>query len=147
MKNKIIFTFILLSYSFCFSQQKITWIDLSKVKFTEKYFPDHDETLLHPKFSESVKALDGKQITITAYFLNLDLKEKYYILSKGPMSACYFCGIGGPETTIELQTTSKQKFKTDQIVTVIGTLKLNDSDVEHFNYILTNCTIMLVKSK
>ncbi|WP_435261985.1 hypothetical protein [Tenacibaculum sp. nBUS_03] len=145
MRNKILFIFFFLSFYLIFGQQKITWKDLSKVKFTEKYFPDYDETLLHPKFSESVKALDGKRITITGYFLSLDLSEKYYILSKGPMSACYFCGIGGPETTIELQSLFKQKFKTDNIVSITGTLKLNDTDVEHFNYILTNCIGKLVK--
>lgn len=145
MKNKILFILIFFSYFFCFSQQKVTWKDLSKVTFTEKYFPDYDETLLHPTFSSDVKNLHGKQITITGYFLNLNLQEKYYILSKGPMSACYFCGIGGPETTIELQFSSKQKFKTDAMVTVTGILKLNDADVEHFNYILTNCKGILAK--
>lgn len=145
MKNKVLFTCILLYSSFCFSQQKVTWKDLAKVKFTDKYFPEYDDTFLQPEFSTSVKNLEGKQITITGYFLNIDPKGKLYILSKGPMSACFFCGIGGPETAVELQSTFKRKFKTDQIVTVTGTLKLNGSDVEHFNYILINCKATLAK--
>lgn len=138
MKNKIIFTFFLFACSFCFSQQKITWYDLSKVEFSEKYYPEHDESFLFPEFSESVKALEGKKISIVGYFLNIDPEKKMYVLSKGPMSACFFCGVGGPETAMELQFTNKQKIKTDTIVIVTGTLKLNDSDVEHFNYILTD---------
>ena len=145
MKNKILFTFISLSYFICFSQQKTTWKDLSKVKYTDKYFPAYNDTFLHPEFSPSVKSLEGKLLTITGYFLNIDPKGKLHILSKGPMSACFFCGIGGPETAIELQFKSKQAFKTDDIVAITGTLKLNDADVEHFNYILIECKGTLIK--
>lgn len=145
MKNKTLLTIIILYSSFCFSQQKVTWKDLSKVKFTEKYFAKYDDNFLQPEFSSSVKKLEGKQITITGYFLNIDPRGKLYILSKGPMSSCYFCGIGGPETAIELQSSFKQKLKTDDIVTITGTLKLNSIDVEHFNYILSDCKATLIK--
>ncbi|MCX2678379.1 hypothetical protein OOZ15_00350 [Galbibacter sp. EGI 63066] len=144
MKNKILITLILLSWSVCFSQQKITWEDLAQVKFTEKFFPAYGESFLYPKFLPSVKSLEGKQVSITGYFLSIDPREKLYILSKGPMSSCFFCGVGGPETAIELQFTSKQTFKTDAIVTITGTLKLNADDVEHFNYILTGCKGQLI---
>lgn len=59
------------------------------------------------------------------------------------MSSCFFCGVGGPETAIELEFKNKPIFKTDDIITVTGTLKLNQDDVEHFNYILTNCKAIL----
>lgn len=139
MKNKVLITFFLLSCTLFFGQQKITWEDLSKVKFTDKYFPDYDEYFMYPEFLSSVKALEGKQITIKGYFLNIDPRGKTYILSKGPISSCFFCGVGGPETAIELQFASKPTFKTDDIVSVTGILKLNADDVEHFNYIIIGC--------
>ncbi len=143
MRNSIVFlTFFLISL-FSFGQQKVTWKDLSKVTFKEKYFPKYDDNFLHPTFSDSVKKLEGKVITITGYFLNLDPNGKLYILSKGPMSSCYFCGVGGPETAVELQFDTKQKYKTDTIVIVTGKLSLNDTDVEHFNYILSDCTVKI----
>lgn len=138
MKNKIIITVILLSCFTGFAQKKITWKDLSKVTFTKKYFPAYGQDFLSPTFSPSVKALEGKKVTITGYFLNIDPNGKVFILSKGPMASCFFCGIGGPETAMELQFTKKPTFKTDQIITVTGIFKLNHDDVEHFNYILTN---------
>ncbi|WP_438712693.1 hypothetical protein ACSTS3_10785 [Aquimarina muelleri] len=144
MKNKFLIIIILLSSYTCFSQQKVTWKDLSQVKFTEKFFPAYGESFLYPEFLSFVKALEGKQITITGYFLNVDPKGKLYILSKGPMSSCFFCGVGGPETAIELQFTSKPTFKTDAIVSITGTLKLNADDIEHFNYILENCKGQLI---
>lgn len=144
MKSKILIAFLFFS-TVCFSQKKITWKDLSKVTPTEKYFPGYEEPFLGLIFSSSVKALAGKQVTIKGYFLNLDPNEKVYILSKGPMSACFFCGVGGPETAIELQFATKQKFKTDDIVAVTGTLKLNNTDIEHCNYILANCKAKLLQ--
>jgi hypothetical protein len=139
MKNKILIIVSLLFCCTCFSQKKITWHDLTQVEFSEKFFPALGEYFLYPKFLPSVKDLEGKQVVITGYFLNIDPQGKLFILSKGPMSSCFFCGVGGPETAIELQFISKQNFKTDDIVTITGTLKLNADDVEHFNYILTDC--------
>jgi len=144
MKNKIIITLLFLSSYTCFSQKDITWKDLSKVTFTEKFFPSFGENFLYPKFSEAVQSLEGKQIAITGYFLNIDPRGKLLILSKGPMSSCFFCGIGGPETAMELQFKSKKTFKTDTIITVTGTLKLNADDIEHFNYILTECEAFVI---
>ncbi len=138
MKNKFLVILCILLFSFhSVAQQKVTWDDLSKVTFVDKYFPDYEQYFLHPKFSSSVKALDGKKIAVTGYFLNIDPRGNIYVLSKGPLSSCFFCGVGGPETAIELRFTNKPNFKTDQIVTITGILKLNSEDVEHFNYILT----------
>jgi len=145
MRNKIIITLILLSCYACFSQKSITWKDLAKVKYTEKFFPKYGVKFLHPEFSDAVKSLEGKQITIKGYFLDIDPKGKLFILSKGPMSSCFFCGVGGPETAMELQLTQKPTFKTDDLIKVTGILKLNADDVEHFNYILTKCKVALVK--
>jgi len=127
MKNKIILTLIILSSS-----------------FTEKKIPSYDEKFLSPEFSDAVKSLEGKQITITGYFLNIDPRGELFILSKGPMSSCFFCGVGGPETAMELQFKSKKTFKTDTILTVTGILKLNADDIEHFNYILTKCEALVI---
>lgn len=145
MKNKIIITLILLSSYPCLSQKNITWQDLSHVKFTEEFFPAYGESFLNPEFSSSVLSLEGKRVTITGYFLDIDPNGKLYILSKGPMSSCFFCGVGGPETAMELQFTAKPNFKTDTVISVTGTLQLNADDVEHFNYILLDCKAQLAK--
>lgn len=146
MKSNLFYTLIFLSISFsAVGQKKVTWQDLSKVKFTEKYFKTYDEWVLHPNFSDSVTALNGKIISISGYFLNVDPTGKMYVLSKSPMSSCFFCGGGGPETAMELQFPTKQKIKTDAIITVTGTLQLNKEDIEHFNYILKNCKITSIK--
>jgi len=144
MKNKAFLIFFFLSTFFCFGQQNVTWEDLAQVTYSEKYFASYEDFFLYPDFLPSVRELEGELITIKGYFLNIDAEENLYVLSKGPMSSCFFCGQGGPETTIELQFTNKENFKTDNIVAITGRLKLNEEDVEHFNYILVDCEGQLV---
>jgi len=146
MKNNFLILILLfLTSSLSFSQQELTWQDLSKITYTEKFFPLYDDYFKYPEFSSAIKALEGKQITIKGYFLNISPEDNLFILSKGPMSSCFFCGQGGPETAIELQFSNKPNFKTDKLVVITGTLKLNKDDVEHFNYILTGCKGKLIE--
>ena len=66
----------------------------------------------------------------------MDPDMGYYILSRYPMSACFFCGGSGPESVVELKFKSKeQSFEMDEVVTLKGRLKLNDEDVYQCNYI------------
>ncbi|MCV6630710.1 MAG: hypothetical protein OIF50_12735 [Flavobacteriaceae bacterium] len=131
--------------TYCWGQQKINWKQLANITFTEKYFAAYDAPFLYPAFSKEMKALEGKKVTMIGYFLNIDPKNKLYILSKGPMSSCFFCGVGGPETVVELQLVKNRNIKTDAVVRVTGILQLNADEVEHFNYILTKCSVALVK--
>ncbi|MEO1032315.1 MAG: hypothetical protein AAFX55_12960 [Bacteroidota bacterium] len=139
MKNKILVAFITLTSFLGYAQKNITWQDLADVSFERKYFPVYDEYFLYPNFSPSVKALEGKKVSITGYFLDIDPQGEVFILSRGPMSSCFFCGVGGPETAMELHFSSKPSFKMDDIVTITGVLQLNSEDINHFNYILNEC--------
>lgn len=140
MKNKILILFLFCGSMLGYCQKNITWEVLAQVKFTEKYFEEYDDYFEYPEFLAPIKDLEGKEISITGYFLNVDPEAKIYILSKGPMASCFFCGQGGPETAIELQFFEKPSFKTDDLVEITGVLKLNKDDVEHFNYILKDCS-------
>ena len=142
MKTKISLFFLLLVAVVGFGQKSITWKDLAQVRFEEKYFASYGEYFLYPHFEDALKAIDGKQIKITGFFLNIDPDNAIYILSKSPMSACFFCGAAGPETAIELQCDAPSGFKTDEVVTVTGVLHLNADDIDHFNYILTHCSVI-----
>lgn len=145
MRSKSICLVFLFACLFSYGQQNVTWEDLSKIKFTDKYFSEYDDYFMYPTFSNSVKALEGEKITINGYFLDVVAKENIYMLSKGPMASCYFCGQGGPESAIELEFVNEQNFKTDNIVSITGVLILNKEDVEHFNYILKECTGKLLE--
>lgn len=137
MKNRLSTLLILIISHVSFGQVNLTWEDLAQISYTEKYFPSYDSNFLYPDFSKHILALQGKEVSLTGYFLDIDPNGKLFILSKNPMASCFFCGMGGPETAVEIQFKSKHNFKTDDVVTITGKLKLNKDDVMHFNYILT----------
>ena len=113
--------------------------------FTEKFFPSFGEYFLYPKFGENIRSLEGQKVSLIGYFLDIDPNGQLLILSKNPMASCFFCGGAGPETAVEVQFKTRPNFRTDDIVMVTGKLKLNAEDVQHFNYILTECEGLSIK--
>ncbi|MDB2362089.1 hypothetical protein N9V65_01405 [Flavobacteriales bacterium] len=129
---------------FSYSQIEIDWSTLADVEFTDVYMEEEDEYFLYPHFGMNVQELAGKQVVIRGFVLAIDPTDNYYILSKGPFSSCFFCGVGGPETIIELEMKSKKDvFIMDEVATMKGTLKLNSDDIYQCNYILQNAEVYL----
>ena len=85
-----------------FSQVEITWQTLSNVEFEDQYIESEDVYYYYPFFGSEVRELAGKEVIITGYVLAIDPLKGYYVLSKGPFSSCFFCGVGGPESIMEL---------------------------------------------
>lgn len=141
MKLKaLIIIFVCTITNALYGQQQISWQILSDVSFTEEYFPEEDTYFLTPTFGASIKKLQGKKVQITGYFLNIDPSSGLYLVSKNPMASCFFCGMAGPETIMEVRFNEKVNFETDNIVTVTGIFNLNGDDITHCNYILKNAT-------
>lgn len=128
--------------SYGYAQQSITWKTLTDVRFTDKYSEAVDAYYYYPHFGPTVKALEGKEVSLRGYMLVIDAKEGVYILSKSPFSSCFFCGNGGPESIVELKLASGHpRFKMDQVVTIKGILTLNQDDVYQCSYILQKASV------
>lgn len=116
---------------------KTSWKTLEDVVFDKKWNADEGMYVLYPKFGESVRAIEGKTITITGYVIPIDYSGNIYVLSANPYSSCFFCGGAGPESVMSLKFSKKGKrFRTDERVTFTGVLRLNAHDVYELNYIL-----------
>jgi hypothetical protein len=90
-----------------------------------------------PVFTKDVRKLEGTVITLPGYLVPFDggMKAKRFILSSLPLNACFFCGVGGPETVIEV-ISSEEVTYTAKPVQVSGILRLNDSDPDRMIYTL-----------
>lgn len=121
----------------------VDWALLAKVTWGEKYYQKYDETVWYPDYSKEVLGLDSALIEIKGYVIPIDVESGYYVLSANPFASCFFCGNAGPESVMELQFPKgvKESFKTDEIATFKGRLKLNWDDLEHCNYILTGALL------
>jgi len=131
-----------------FAQSKSdAWAMFAKTKFEPKYYEKIGEYLFYPNFSAELKALEGKEITLEGYFVPFAPETgSYIILSKYPMSQCYFCGGGGPESIAEVYfSKGSRPFKIDDLVAVKGKLKLNAEDPDHVNFIVTDANVISVK--
>lgn len=120
------------------------WSILAKVKFTTKKMKPDNELYLVPLFDSKILEYKGKEFTLKGFYIPMELEDSHaMILSKVPNSQCFFHGGAGPESVAEIIFEGKApKLKPDQVVTVKGILKLNDSDVQHMNFILEKAQLL-----
>jgi len=143
---RLVIAILLLTSSMAFisvsNPVKLTWETLRDVTFKKKWYAEESIYMLSPTFGPSVQKLKNQQVSITGYILPVDLDANLYVLSAFPFSACFFCGGAGPETVMTLNfKKNSRKFKTDERLTFVGTLKLNTDDIYQMNYILDGATI------
>ena len=143
MKRLAILCIPLFAFTFRAEPLQIDWKRLRDVRFTRKFNQELSMYFLYPTFGPSVNALQGKEVSIRGYMIPVDENDDIYVISAKPMAACFFCGGAGPESIIELQfRKKKQRFRTDEVLTVRGKLALNANDVDHLNYILKDAEVV-----
>ena len=145
MRGKVILltTFFIMFVGHFFSQNIITWELLKDVEFDEIWSEEFQAYYMVPKFSKSVKEMDGKEVQIRGFIIPVDIVQDYYVLSANPYSSCFFCGQAGPESVMEIQMIKKYEgLRMDQVITFQGTLKLNTDDIYQLNYILEEAQII-----
>ena len=115
----------------------LNWMILQRVNTRPVSIEGVEGLLPLPVFSEKIKAYDGKLADIDGYVIPLDQSGKTLVLSSFSMAECFFCGKAGPASvmTIKLKKPDK-KYKTDQLATFRGRLRLNDKDPKELFYIL-----------
>ncbi len=112
----------------------ITWPKLYKVTYetVEDELGEYEK----PIFSATVKKMENKVITVEGYMMPFDgTKTKRFILTSLPVNACFFCGNGGPESVIQVQSAQWITY-TDQPIEIKGKLVLNDSNPDEMIYLL-----------
>ncbi len=96
-----------------------------------------------PVFSDDVKELEGKEITIKGYIIPVEgyKSHKEFVFSAFPYNMCYFCGGAGPETVMEVVSIEPIKY-TAQAVTLKGKLSLNSTDINRLIYGISDVTLV-----
>jgi hypothetical protein len=141
--------YLLLATVVCLASNAVAqpegWGLFAKTKFETKYNEKAAEYFMVPLFTDELKLLVGKEVSLEGYYMPIDVEgNAYIILSKYPYSQCFFCGGAGPESIAEIifKSKPKTKFESDQYLRVKGKVKLNDTDLEHGNFILTEALII-----
>lgn len=119
----------------------LTWKLLGQIKYVKKPSKDFPEGVMFPVINPTLKAKNKKTIVMSGFIIPVD--NKTYALSKNVFASCFFCGQAGPETIMGIKfKTPGIKLKTDQYVTLQGTFRYNDSDVDDWIYHIENAEIV-----
>jgi hypothetical protein len=118
----------------------LVWPKLYDISF--KKAKDNKGEYDVPLFSEAAKSLNNKVISLPGYMVPFEngVKSDHFMLSSLPLNACFFCGVGGPETVIEVFLTKEVTYS-EKAIEVRGTLYLNDGDPDQMIYILKDAEI------
>lgn len=113
------------------------WKTLSKITFKKEYNEMMGFKVDVPVFSEEVKALEGKEVTIRGYIIPVEgyKGHKEFIFSAYPYNMCFFCGGAGPETVMEVYADNAIEY-TAEPITIRGKLELNADDINRLIYAL-----------
>ena len=121
----------------------LTWKLLGDIKYVRKKHATYGEVEF-PQVNLKLKAYHNKTVYLTGFIVPIDSKN--YALSKNVFAACFFCGKSGPETITGLQFKGKlPKLKTDTYLTIKGTFKVNETDVDNWIYNIENAEIVPTK--
>ena len=141
MKNLLILCAIVLSTLRVSAQERLFWSALEGIQFEEVYDEPTATWVQVPKWTDQQRQdWGGTSVVVTGYAIVLDPVDQVYALSAFPFSSCFFCGAAGPESVMEIMFESPQKLLTDDVITVIGQIKLNASP-EHLPITLEHARI------
>lgn len=142
-KGLIILSLFFIGGLTAFAQSTSSWKVLSKVQIEKRFDDVLNYEIDFPTFSDEVKALDKKEITLEGWMIPLDelRGENYFVLSALPFANCFFCGGAGPETVVEVFSEKNIKF-TEKRIKVKGILNINADDPMKLMYIIQKAELI-----
>ncbi len=111
------------------------WKTLEEIDY--EITQDEYGDLYIPVFSDNIKAIQGQIVEVEGFIIPFEgmFKPEQLILSALPISECFFCGSGGPETVMEITMKKGQKVKyTTKRVKIRGKLVLNRDNPDKLMY-------------
>ena len=119
------------------------WKTLAKIAYKKEYDEFLGFKIDKPVFSDEIKALDGKEVTVKGFIIPVEgyKSHKEFILSAFPYSMCFFCGGAGPESVMEVTAIEPVEYEAEAIV-LKGKLHLNSTDVNKLMYSLSDAKLV-----
>jgi hypothetical protein len=114
------------------------WKTLSRITYVKEYDEFLGFKVDKPVFSEAIKALEGKEVTVKGFIIPVEgyKGHKEFIFSAFPYANCFFCGGAGPESVMEVTALEPINY-TAESITLKGKLVLNSQDVNKLMFAIT----------
>jgi hypothetical protein len=125
------------------SAQDGIWKTLAKITYKKEYSEIMGFKVDVPVFSEDVKRLEGKEVTVKGYIIPVEGYKSHteFVFSAFPYNMCFFCGGAGPETVMEIYAKKPVEYSS-QAVTLKGRLMLNDNDINRLMFAMTDAVLV-----
>ena len=125
------------------AQTESLWKTLAKITYKKEYDEFLGFKIDKPVFSEEIKALNGKEVTVKGFIIPVEgyKSHKEFILSDFPYSMCFFCGGAGPESVMEVTSVEPIEYSAESVV-IKGKLHLNTDDVNKLMYSLSEARLV-----
>lgn len=141
LKNFVLFSLLCLT-PLAVADEGI-WRTLAKLSWNDVYDDVLGMDVSQPVFSDEIKKLNGKTVTVKGYLLPVDVGDQQMVLSAFPFANCFFCGGAGPETVMQIDLKKNTRLYNKR-VTVRGKLKLNDQDFLSLIYALEKTEMVMI---
>ncbi len=141
MKKILLFVVLAVFTNTLFAQGDAAnvWKTLGKITFKKEYDEMMGFKVDVPVFSQDVKNLEGKEVTLKGYIIPVEDYggQKEFVFSAFPYNMCFFCGGAGPETVMKVSAAEEIPY-TAEAITIKGKLMLNSTDRNELMYALSD---------
>ncbi len=111
----------------------LIWPKLYDIRFekVKDEFGEYEK----PLFSQAAKSMEGKIISLPGYMIPFEngLKGSSFMLSSLPINACFFCGVGGPQSVVAVSLKHAITY-TEKPIEIKGILRLNNKNPDLMIY-------------
>lgn len=139
MKNILMLVIFVACFSIQAQEAKMKGNQVWKTLADVKYEIQKDEygDVYVPVFGKDILSVKDQIVEVDGFVIPSDITftDDYLILSSLPISECFFCGSGGPETVMEIHLKKDERYKYNtKRLKFRGKLKLNASNPDKLMY-------------
>lgn len=140
MKKILSLLIVILGSSLAQAQDvKMTGVEVWKTLADVKYEIQKDEygDVYVPVFGKDITGIKDQIVEVEGFVIPSDITftDEYLILSSLPISECFFCGSGGPETVMEVHLKKDERYKYNtKRLKFRGKLTLNAKNPDQLMY-------------
>lgn len=125
--------------------QGSAWSDLSMVTKTKSYDPNFGIEIEDIEPGILAQSLNNTEVSVSGYIIPLTgkIEQSHFMFSRYPQNMCFFCGLAGPESAMQVFTKDEKKLKfTPNKITLTGTLQINKDVASGLIYTLRNAVVI-----
>lgn len=126
----------------------VSWEILKDVTWSEKYMASLSGYFQMPEFGRQIEFLNNRPIVIQGFYVPVDVDGTIFALSETPSYMCFFCGVGGIESVMEIFVKeghhNLRRVRTDRYIQIKGIFTINRDDPNHLMYMLKDAELVKV---